>query len=245
MIIDDFFRRVDALKNDLLRERAGVENCAELIAAALRRGNAVFCAELGHGLQGDFLNRAGGLGAVRHFSWSFTQNNAVPEALAKRPSESRANPDILQAELALEAGNVRRGDVMLVGSVSGKTMKALALADGCRKRGVTVIAFISREYSSQVDSPYPTGEKLTEIADFVLDLQVPYGDAAVAIPGYDHDLIPFSGISTLLLGWMLWGRVMELMGADAEKPVTYRSVNRAGGREAYDAMQKELNRKGY
>ena len=46
-----------------------IEQATDLVISALTNGGAVFCSGVGHGNEGDFLGRAGGLAAVRRFSW--------------------------------------------------------------------------------------------------------------------------------------------------------------------------------
>ena len=47
-----------------------VEKAADMVVDALKSGGTVNCAEIGHGTQGDFLGRAGGLFAVQPFTYS-------------------------------------------------------------------------------------------------------------------------------------------------------------------------------
>ncbi len=240
-LTEKLHRQIDILAG----ERQAVDAAAEIVVAALKSKHMVWLAEIGHMLQHDFLGRAGGLAALRGFSWSFSVNAPTPEALANRPAEQPIDQSQRAARLAVEAGAMRAGDVLILGSVSGKNVVPVELAQAARDKGLKVIAFTCMEYTSQVESLHPSGKRLFECADVVMDLHTPYGDAAVEIPGYDHQVVPFSGISTLTIGWMLWARVMELTGGDAEPPVTFMSVNRAGGREAYEEAVKRWNQRGY
>ena len=44
-----------------------VDRAADLIVESITNGGALFCAGIGHGIDGDFLCRAGGLAALQHF----------------------------------------------------------------------------------------------------------------------------------------------------------------------------------
>ena len=50
---------------------------ADLIVDALTHKGVVYCAEIGHGNQYDFLNRAGGLAAVQHFQYTMSVNAQI------------------------------------------------------------------------------------------------------------------------------------------------------------------------
>ena len=73
---------------------AAIDQAAELIVAAITHDGAVFCAEIGHSNQNDFLNRAGGLAAVQGFSFNFHINDPVADCLKERPQPEgvRARP---------------------------------------------------------------------------------------------------------------------------------------------------------
>lgn len=222
-----------------------VEKAADLVANSLANGGAVFCHDIGHGIQGDFINRAGGLAAVQQFSFGLNVRDPVANCLKDRPRQEPFERDLETVRLAIRSSNLRAGDVMMLGSVSGKNRNPVELAFVCRDMGVKVIGLTSMEYTSRVDSLHPSGKKLFEVVDVAIDIGAPYGDAGVEIPGYDFQLIPLSGIAMDAAGWMIWGRVMEKMAAEGNPPTVFMSVNREGGWEHYEKAQAEYNRRGY
>jgi uncharacterized phosphosugar-binding protein len=111
--------------------------------------------------------------------------------------------------------------------------------------GVKVIGFTSLDYSSQVDSLHPSGKKLFEAVDVVIDIGVPFGDAAVDVPGMEFKLLPLSGVAMIVSGWLIWGRAIEKMAAAGNPPSVFMSVNREGGVEHYEKARAQFNRKGY
>ena len=222
-----------------------VDRAARLAVRALKNRGAVFCAGVGHGIEGDFINRAGGLAAVQRFSYGFSVNSPVAKCLAPRPRACRVHRETEEATLAVRTGNLRRGDVIVIGSVSGKTSSTVALALACRKAGIKVIALTSLEYTAKVKSDHPSGRRLCDVADVVVDNGVPYGDAAVKIPGLRERALPLSGVACAVAGWMIWGRVMELMAAGGTPPTTFISVNRDGGQKHYKRSRARFERKGY
>jgi len=111
--------------------------------------------------------------------------------------------------------------------------------------GVRTIGFTSMEYTAKVTSLHPSGKRLFEAVDVALDCGAPYGDAAVALPGYEANLLPVSGIAMDVLGWMLWETVIRRMAQAGTPPAAYMSINRKGGEAAHANTIKEYNERGY
>jgi uncharacterized phosphosugar-binding protein len=223
-----------------------VETAADLIVASVTCGGVLHCSEIGHGIQGDFIQRAGGMMAVRPFTYKFDIHNPVPKCRQNRPRPaSQPAPDLENVRCALRGSNARAGDVMMIGSVSGRNRAPVELALACRDLGVKTIGFTSLAYTQKVTSAHPSGQRLFEVVDVVLDNGVPYGDAAVQIPGYDIPLIPLSGVSCAVIGWLLLGRVLEKLSAAGTPASVFMSANRQDG-EAYNAkMVERFEQRGY
>ena len=222
-----------------------IEKAASLIVAALTHNGAIFCAEIGHGNQADFINRAGGLAVVQPFSYNFNIHDPVADCLKNRPREKAGDRDLETIRFAVSNSALRAGDVMLIGSVSGKNKGPVELALACRAIGVKVIGFTSMAYTMQVEAQHPSGKKLYEVADVAIDDGAPFGDAAVNLPGYDFKVLPVSGVGNIIAGWMLWEKVIEKMVAAGTPPSVFMSLNRPGGQEYYDKSRAEYNRRGF
>lgn len=189
-----------------------IDRAADLVCAAMTSKGRAFCAEIGHGIQGDFINRAGGLAAVK----------ALKDSSALQPH-----------------------DVLILGSVSGRNIAPIDLALAARQRGAKVIGLTSRAYTAQVASLHPSGQKLADVVDVVIDNGAPYGDATVAIPGLEPKALPVSGVACAVIGHLLWGRVMEKMAAAGQPPTVFQSINRAGGEAAYQQALTQFAQRGY
>lgn len=222
-----------------------IEKAASLVVDSLTHGGCIFCAEIGHSNQADFLNRAGGLAALQPFSYNFGINDPVPECHKNRPREAASDRDLETIRFAVRNSSLRSGDVMLIGSVSGKNKGPVELALACRAIGVKVIGFTSMAYTRQVEAQHPSGKKLYEVADVAIDDGAPFGDAAVKMPGYDFKLLPVSGVGNIIAGWILWETVIAKMVAAGTPPSVFMSLNRPGGQEYYDKSRAEYNRRGF
>lgn len=221
-----------------------IEQAADLVAAALRNKGCVYCSGIGHGNEGDFLGRAGGLAAVQRFSCEIRAEAPKPDALKERDGELSASEGE-KIRMALKAARLRAGDVMLLSSVSGRNSGPIELALACGEVGIKTIGLTSMVYTRQVTSAHPSEKKLYEVVDVAIDNGAPFGDAAVEIAGYDFALLPVSGVAMTIAGWMLWGRVMEMMAETGEKPTVFMSANRPGGPECYQTAIRRFAEKGY
>jgi len=222
-----------------------IGRAADIVIESITHGGVVYCAEIGHGNQYDFLNRAGGLAAVQHFSYSYNVNSPTPACLANRPREEMIEVDLENARHAVRTSNLRKGDVLIVSSVSGKGRNPIELALAARQIGVQVIGLTSVEYTSQVISSHTSGKRLIEVVDIAIDIGAPYGDAVIEMAGFDQKVMPISGVSMICIGWMLWGTVMERMAASGNPPTVYTSVNREGGQAFYETSRKQYEDRGY
>lgn len=222
-----------------------IERAAVMVADCVLAGGAVHLAAIGHSNEQDFLNRAGGPAFLQPLTFSLNLNDPVAECLKDRPRAEPFDRECETVRLALRAGNLRSGDIVAVGSVSGRNVRPVAIALTCRELGIRTIAFTSMAYTAQVDSAHPSGKKLAEVADVVIDNGAPFGDAAIDIPGYAFPLMPVSGASMVVGGWLVWGRAMELMATRGQPASVFMSVNRPGGWDEYNRNRERFQKLGY
>jgi uncharacterized phosphosugar-binding protein len=222
-----------------------VEQAADLVTQSILNGGAVFCSAIGHGNEGDFMHRAGGLACLQRFSFNLNVNAPVAKCLEQRerPEPFEREPELTR--FALKASNLRAGDVMFVSSVSGKNSGPIELTLACQEMGVKVVGFTSFAYTAQVESLHSSGRKLRDVVDVAIDIGAPYGDAAVQVPGYDVDLLPVSGVSMTVIGWCIWGQVMAKTAAAGQPAAVLMSINREGGWEFHDKSLATYHERGF
>src|ERR1041384_3026199 len=85
-------------------------------------------------------------------------------------------------------------------------------------------------------SPPPSGRKLLELADVVLDNGAPYGDSMLELPG-GGGYGAISTITSALLAQMVVTQAVEDLVALGETPPVYLSANVAGGDEHNRALE--------
>lgn len=86
-------------------------------------------------------------------------------------------------------------DVMIVFSSGGTTAVPIEVAIGAKNRGLKVIAVTAVDHSMATPATHPTGTRLLDHADIVIDLGVPVGDSMIEISGSTTRVGPGSTIA--------------------------------------------------
>ena len=134
---------------------------------------------------------------------------------------------------------VQPGDVVLVISNSGRNASPIEVAMEARAAGLKVIAMTSLAMSKATSSRHPSGKKLYELADLVLDNGGLPGDAAIDAPGFAYKVGPTSTMTGALLLNLLSMEIIENLISMGVTPPTYVSQNADGGAEHNEALAKK------
>lgn len=139
-------------------------------------------------------------------------------------------------ELARDEADFKPGDVLIAHSVSGRNPVTVEIAMAAKEAGTKVIAVTNLTYSRSVTSRHPSGKRLCDLADIVLDNHGEVGDAAVTIEGLDQKVSPTSTVvGATMLNAIVAALVQRLVDAGMAHPPVFYSANLDGG--------DELNRK--
>lgn len=242
MLIETYLEALQAKIAEIAANPEPMRKAAVLCSAALARGGVIHVFDSGHMVSSELINRAGGLVALSALSFNLNVMNPV-KSRAPAPDE----PDLSfgYIEHVFETNQLRRGDVLFVGSVSGKTANVVELAIRAREHGLTVIVLTALAYSSKLASEHPSSKRLFEVADFVLDNYAPYGDAMLEVDGLDYPVCPASGLGAATVMWAVVAGIIEEMLGHGLKPTVFPSVNRPDGKALVSAVDAEALQKGY
>jgi uncharacterized phosphosugar-binding protein len=129
---------------------------------------------------------------------SLTFHNLVVGANGQRQAMFLENVSGL-AERILRNFDLRPADCALVVSSSGCNVVPIEMADEFRRRGLRVVALVSRAHADASESRHPMKRKLHDLADLVLDTGAPVGDAMVHIDGLETPVAPGSTVGGCLV----------------------------------------------
>jgi uncharacterized phosphosugar-binding protein len=242
MLIDQYFEKLRSLIDEVAAHPEPIQQAAKLCADSLAGGGMIHIFDSGHMISSELINRAGGLVAMSSLSFNLNVLNPV-KARADRAAEKTLSYSYI--EHVFETNQLRKGDVLFVGSVSGKTANVVELALQGRARGLKVIVITALEYSRQLPSEHPSGKHLYEAADLVLDNYAPYGDAMIEIDGLEYPVLPASGMGAAAVMWAVVAGTIDEMLARGLKPTIFPSVNRPDGKNLVAQVEAEALRKGY
>lgn len=190
-----------------------IADVATLIVDVAKRNGLIYTAAAGHSLSGviETFFRAGGLACVSPL-W---HPDLLPLRGAERSTVAERTPGLGRDVIA--ASNLGVGDVLVVFSNTGVNRYPVEVAQAARERGAKVVAITSLGASNE--APLRAGVRLHDIADLVLDTQVPAGDATWPIGA------PVTAPISTLTNVMLWNAVLVLaLRANPDLPV-WRSAN--------------------
>jgi len=134
------------------------------------------------------------------------------------------------APLVLDNYNVNKGEVILVFSTSGINSFPIEMAIAAKEKGLTTVGFTSLSYSD-VESRHPTGEKLYDVVDFVINNHAPYGDAMVDYERSGIKAVPSSTILSMTLLNTLIAEVLNCYDQAGLTPPAFISGNTKDGLE--------------
>jgi len=123
------------------------------------------------------------------------------------------------------------GDPVVVISNSGRNPSPIEVALAAKEAGGVVIAVTGLPMSTGATSLHPSGKRLFEVADHVLDTLGESGDAVLEVPGEPVKTGPMSSVSGVLLLNLVALAAIDWMVAHGHRPPLLRSANVEGGTE--------------
>ncbi len=141
------------------------------------------------------------------------------------------------AERILRNFDIRPPDTALVISSSGCNVVPVEMAEGFRRRGLKVVAIVSRRHCEASPSQRADGKKLPDFADLVLDTGAPVGDAMVPVPGLDTPIAPGSTVGGCMLINALKAEIAARLTAAGHPPTVLTASALVGSRRAAELFE--------
>lgn len=136
--------------------------------------------------------------------------------------------------------NFKADDVLILHSVSGRNPVTIEMGMVAQEKGVNVISLTNLTYSKGTTSRHPSGKKLYDVSDVVIDNHGAIGDATCTIEGIDQKVAPSSTVvGATILNAIVVEVCQKLVDRGMKYPPIFYSANLDGG----DALNQALYEK--
>ncbi|MHA3773352.1 sugar isomerase domain-containing protein [Verrucomicrobiota bacterium sgz303538] len=197
----EYLTKCRALIDAVETQTGVIQQVADLFAETILAGRMVHVFGSGHSriMVEEMWPRYGsfpGFNPIVELSLSF--HNLVVGANGQRQAMFLENVSGLAVRI-LRNFDLSPQDSALVISSSGCNVVPIEIAEEFQRRGVRVVAIISRAHSEASTSRRADGKKLQDFAALVLDTGAPIGDAMVKVEDLDTPVAPGSTVGGCLL----------------------------------------------
>jgi uncharacterized phosphosugar-binding protein len=229
--VSDLVARVEATL------AAALGAAADACVAALSSDRLIHVFGSGHSslVCQDVFGRAGGLLAI---NWILAEDLLPLRGLRAGAMERVSG----LAAAILDCEPIAAHDVLIVVSNSGRNPVPVEMAEEGRARGLRTVAITSLEHSRSVGSRAPSGSRLFEVADVVIDNLGRIGDAAMTLE-VGGEIVAMGPTSTIVGSAILQAIMLEAVARLAtlqRPPQVFRSANVEGGDDHNDGAFRQL-----
>ena len=216
---NEYFKVIEELLKEVEATQSGnITIAGEMIAQSIMDGGILQAFGSGHSFAAaiEITNRAGGL---------------IPAKAIKEPAGGMYETIEGVGNLFLKRSDIRKEDIVVLISNSGRNPLPIEIALKCREIGAKIIVVTSLESSKELSSKHSCGKNLWELGDVVLDNRVMKGDSTIEVPGLP---VRVCGTSSVSAAVMLNAAVLEaiqIMLSKGYVPPVYMSQNVDGGAE--------------
>ncbi|MEV7631184.1 SIS domain-containing protein [Microbacterium sp. NPDC089318] len=216
-------------------EAGALDAAVDLMVASLDAGGVLHAFGTGHSeaFAMEIAGRAGGLIPTNRFALRDIVMHGDRGADVLTGSLER-EPWVVDELMATVP--VHEHDVFLIASNSGVNGSIVGAALWAKDRGHSVIAVTSLEHTARVQPKHPSGKRLSEVADVVIDNLAPYGDSTLKVAdGVGAGAI--SSITAAFIAQLLTLGVARAIAERGDTPPMYISANIPGGDEHNSVLE--------
>ena len=210
---------IDVIKVAEEKNKDTIKMLAEKFAENIENDKVIHTFGTGHShmLGIELFARAGGLGNVD----AMLDPDTLTSFGAQRSGAMEKTSGV--SDVIYDSYKIEKGDIMIITSNSGRNAMPIEMAMRCQKEGVYVIALTNVEQSRNQTSRHPSGKRLFECADCVIDSCVPTADATLDLNGIKTG--PASSIVTMFLVNTIVSEAIKIVQSHGKKPYVFQSQN--------------------
>lgn len=232
--VDIYFNKITSILKEVLDcERENIEKTANLMADTIAKKHSIFAFGCNHAglVTLELFYRTGGLVTINPI-------RALGMMLEISPITSSSKMERLcdYGEVIFDGIHAKKGDLIIIHSVSGRNNVTIDMANSAKQAGLKVVVLTSMKMSKGVNSRHPSGKKLYEFGDIVLDNHGDDGDACVELNGFNQKVAPTSTVIGASIMNSIVARTTEILIEKGITPPVFKSGNVDGG----DAFNKKI-----
>ncbi len=219
----------------LATQRDNISTAAGLVADSLAAGGIVQAFGTGHsqGLSMEIAGRAGGFVPT---SMLAIRDIVIFGGVKPEDVDRLVERDPAVAHQIYDLATIAAEDIFVIASNSGGNGSVVEMAQLVRERGHRLIALTSLQHSTRIESRHPSGKRLFELADVVIDNCAPYGDSLLPLPD-GGSVCAVSSITSALAAQLMMAEVVARQIAHGVTPPVYLSANVPGGDDHNDELE--------
>ncbi|GAB4032225.1 sugar isomerase domain-containing protein [Spirosoma gilvum] len=238
-LTSQYIQKARAILDVAEQQTEAIQQAAQWFSQTILAGRMVHLFGSGHSriMVEEMWPRYGsfpGFNPIVELSLSF--HNLVVGANGQRQAMFLENVPGL-ADRILRNYDLSEQDSALVISSSGCNVVPIEMAEIFQKRGVKVVALITRQHAEKSTSKRQDGKKLSDFADLVLDTGAPTGDAMVDVPGLDTPVSPGSTVGGAVIVNCIKAEVAALLTQAGYPPKVLSAANVVGPERAVSLFE--------
>lgn len=216
--------------------RGALDGAIGMLTDCIRGGGVIQAFGTGHSqaFAMEIAGRAGGLIPANAIRLTDLALYGSLRAAQLSGSDLERNPAVVDELVTLYP--LHPADVFIIASNSGVNGSVVGLALKAKAAGHRVIAVTSLEHTMAVTPKHPSGKRLSDVADIVIDNRAPYGDTTVEL-GASAKVGAVSSITAAFIAQLLTIGVAARLAADGSTPPVYISANIPEGDEHNSALE--------
>lgn len=213
-----------------------LDDAIELLHSAIDKGGIIQAFGTGHSeaFAMEIAGRAGGLIPTNRIALRDVVLRGTYDVEVLTGSSLERNPSVVDELFALSP--VGPEDVFVIASNSGVNGSIVGLALLAKAKGHKVIAVTSMAHTRQVEPKHPSGKRLCDVADVVIDNTAPFGDAVLELSG-GIGVGAVSSITAAFIAQLLTIGTANRIAEEGKKPPVYISANIPGGDDHNHALE--------
>ncbi|MGE5253542.1 MAG: sugar isomerase domain-containing protein [Planctomycetaceae bacterium] len=230
-VLQDYLDKVSGILQAIAEtEEGNINRAAELAAKMVEEDRLIHVFGTGgHSIMAamEVFWRAGGLANI---------NPLFPPGVSLIDSHPNVERTTGLARSVLKFYGVKQGDLLILVNVNGINALTIDSAIFGKELGATVVAITSpafaRSVPPNIPARHPNNKNLHDLADIVIDVHVPPGDAVLSIGGLPQKVGATSTFAVCYTVNSIIARTVEILAPKGLRPPVWTSANIKGGDEA-------------